>query len=621
MRQPRVLLASRYEITDSVPGDQASSCFFGIDTTAGRSVVVRLTAPPQSRWLAAARGASHRYLASVIDVVDSPDSQAFPPAATFTSGTQAIVAEALRGPSLREYIQTEPLGLDRAVAWTLRIAEGIRSLHSRGAAHGALSPHSILSAARGRAISPVITQLILPQLGTFASPERLSGEGPSPSDDLWALGVLLYFLVTGSLPYKGDSPAALLKSIQETEINHFSPMNGVFLRELEVIAMRLIAPQRRRRPASIDDVIDTLDRWERRSPMSNQPAAPVAVDRHPSKQAKLASWDVLVFDETQLPTNIEASLAAVEDARAAVYSQSVAASAEPRPMAMVSEGLTTRRPSNVTGQPARRRISSDAFSLRLRSRPRWAVLGILVAMVGAVVGAAVVSMVGNASSPARSLVKAVQQRVSPVPASSARVHERINPRKERESCIRAYYPNDAFATDPDLEFVCKNENLIDVTQQLNVLAVLISADAVDSGTPDAGGNSANQRPARPISSGGLVVTAGSATRIWQLGWYELLATAIVQRNCCREPPVVKTTLDEWLVPTVAGRGDEYRQPEHEVRRYIVRGTRLRRGYHVFDVAGPTHRILIQGCPNRCSKGRISTVSNPRCRNRRTPLLR
>jgi serine/threonine protein kinase len=547
MRQQRVLLASRYEIVNSVPGDAASSCFFGIDTTAGRSVVVRLTAPPQSRWLAAARGATHRYLASVIDVVDSPDIQAFPPTATFIAGTQAIVAEALRGPSLREHIQTEPLGLDRAVAWTLRIAEAIRSLHTRGAAHGAISPHSILSEARGRAISPVITQLLLPQLGTFASPERLLGEGPSPSDDLWAIGVLLYFLATGSLPYQGNSPTTLLKSIQETEINHFSAMTGTFLRELEVIVMRLISPQRRRRPASIDDVIDTLDRWERRSPMSIQSGAPAVVDRHPlNRAAKLAAWDEVVFDETQLPTNIEESLTAIEDARASVYAKSVAASAEQRPAsieqrqaAAVSEGFTTRRPSIVSVEPGRRRISSDSFSLRLRRRPRWGVLAVLVALIGGVVGAAVVSLVGNAGSPGRSLVRAVQQRVSSSPAVSARVREHINPRKEQESCIRSYYPTDAFATDPDLEFVCKNENLIDVTQQLNALAILISADTVDGGTPDGGSIVANQHPARPSNSGGLVVTAGTTTRTWQLGWYELLATAIVQRNCCRELPAVK----------------------------------------------------------------------------------
>ena len=323
MRQPRVLLASRYEIVVPVPGDHSLSCFFGIDTTAGRSIVVRLTAPPRSRWLAAARGASHRYLASVIDVVDAPNAEAFPSTPTFAKGTQAIVAEALRGSTLHKHIQHERLGLDRSVAWVLRVAEAIRCLHSRGAAHGAISPYSILADASGRAISPVVTQLLFPQLSAFASPERLTGEGPSLSDDLWAIGVLLYLLVTGALPYQGDSPTNLLKAIRQAQCTHFSTLSGPYLRELEVIVMRILAPQRRRRPALIDDVMDSLDRWERRSPMSIQPAAPAGLDHLTTNQsAKLAAWDEIVFDEAQLPNNFDASLATIEEARAANYSKS-----------------------------------------------------------------------------------------------------------------------------------------------------------------------------------------------------------------------------------------------------------------------------------------------------------
>ena len=85
----------------------------------------------------------------------------------------------------------------------------------------------------------------------------------------------------------------------------------------------------------------------------------------------------------------------------------------------------------------------------------------------------------------------------------------------------------------------QNEYLVDVTQQLNALAILISADSVDGGTLEAGSVGAGQHPARPASSGALVVTASSTTRTWQLGWYELLATGIIQRNCCHEPPAIK----------------------------------------------------------------------------------
>jgi hypothetical protein len=136
-------------------------------------------------------------------------------------------------------------------------------------------------------------------------------------------------------------------------------------------------------------------------------------------------------------------------------------------------------------------------------------------------------------------VTAAAQR-SPTPSEpSSLAHEHVSPRKELNACVRSYYPADAFATDPDLEFVCKSENLVEVVQRLNGLAVLVSADSIDGGMLDAGSIAASQHSARPVSSGALVVTAGSATRAWQLGWYELLATGIIQRNCCHEPPAIK----------------------------------------------------------------------------------
>ncbi len=550
MRSSRVLLASRYEIVTPISTAQPYRCYFGFDTTAGRSVVVRLTIPPQSRWLAASRGASHRHLASVIDVIDNPDPQAFPNWTEFAKGTVAVVAEALRGSCLNEYLQHDSLGLDRSVAWVLRVAEAVRCLHLRGAAHGALSTYSILVEARGRAIPPVATQLLVPQMGAFASPERLTGEGPSLSDDLWAIGVLLHLLVAGRLPFRGSSPDALLKAIDDTNALTFASATEPIVRELETVASRFLARQRRRRPASVDDVIDALDRWERRSSMVMQPAA--GVNRLSSNRVpKVADWDELTFDESEIPRNLDQLLASVEDARGASNARSASANTEVASAVPAATGYQTFGPSEATtasgvGQslrsslaPARQRLSSDAFSLRVRGRPRWGLLAVLVALVGAAVGAAVVSLVGNSTNPVSLLAKVARTRSLTPLSQSTQNREHITPRKQRAACIRSYFPLDAFATDPDLEFVCNNENLIDVTQQLNALAVLTSADKTGVGIPDAAANAANQHPPHPASSDELIVTASATTRTWQLGWYALLATGIIQRNCCREPPAIK----------------------------------------------------------------------------------
>jgi hypothetical protein len=551
MRQSRVLLASRYEVVTPTSNATPSRCFFGVDTTAGRSVVIRLTVPPQSRWFAAARGASHRYLAAVIDVLDNPDPKAFPGAPEFAPGTVAIVAEALRGVTLYEHLKRESVGLDRSVAWTLRIAEAVRGLHTRGAAHGALSTHSVAARAAGRAISPIVTQLLTPQIGAFAGPERLTGEGPSLSDDLWAIGVLLHVMVSGELPFRGASPGALLQSIQSASSTRLAGLSGPYVRELEGIVARFLAPQRRRRPSGIDDVIDVLDRWERRSPLPVQPALGAADRLTPSREARLADWDTLSFDDVEVPTNLETSLAAVEDARATKYATAAYSPEKSSPIqsspGFLSQGtipgLNQGLPASTEG--ARGRMNSESFSLRLRSRPRWGVLALLVALVGAGAGAAAVSVFGSISNTGRVIAKAVQSRSTPASAGSgSRTHEHVNPRKERDACVRSYFPTDAFATDPDLEFVCKSENLVDVTQQLNALAAALPVDGNDAGAA----NSMAAQRARPASSVELVVTPTTTTRTWQLSWYELLAIGIIQRNCCHEPPPIKLPATSGFCP-------------------------------------------------------------------------
>ena len=560
MRQPTGLLAERYEVITEVPKGLASSCYFAIDTTVGRAVVVRLIASSQAHGLIACRGVKHRHLASIIEIVEEPNSAAFPNEPS-TDRACAVIAEVFRGTSLRSLIRRERLGVDRSVAWVLRIAEALREIHSKGGAHGALSPFSILAKAHGRAISPVLSQLIVPPLALFTSPERLTGQGPSPSDDLWALGVLLYCLLTGTVPFLGDSPAELLKSIHETSRSELTLKAGPYMRDLEFAVRRWLAPARLRRPSTADDIIDVLDRWERHSPASAQPLTPIASDRKPPNvSASLAEGDVLVFDELEIAESYDAALATLQEERnlprTASYFESrdsvpsksqvpssirgSANSVAPIP----SIGLSS--PSSIAPDYTGRvqdPLAAEAFTERLRGRPRWRLLSIVVALIGAAVGAAVVSALGGSSNVVRTVARVVQQRTQSNASTThaAQSQERIHPSIARDQCIRSYFPIDAFGTESDLEFVCKNANLLDVAQRLNALAVAAPASPSDGGAQIARGNNASPRSTVPAAvSNELVVTPrGISARAWQLGWYELIATAMIQRSCCPEPPAIK----------------------------------------------------------------------------------
>ncbi len=557
MRQPTGLLAERYEVITEIPEGLTSSCYFGIDTAVGRAVVIRLVGSDRASWQFAALGAKHRHLASIIDIVDDPDPDAFPGSRPGGS-VRAMVAEVFRGTSLRSMIRRERLGVDRSVAWTLRIAEALKCLHVQGGSHGALSPFSILAQAHGRPISPVLTQLLVPPMALFTSPERLSGGGPSASDDLWALGVMLYCLLTGSVPFQGDTPGELLRSIQETSRAQLTLKLGPHMRELESAVRRWLAPARHRRPSNVDDVIETLDRWECRDPAAMQPLAPTANDKRTQNLiASLAEGDHLVFDDLQIPDSYDAALAAVQQERnlprtAHPFDNQESVS-EHTPIAGVTRPPLSQLPAaqSVATGPSivpserigRRSFNSESLALQGRRRPRWG-LFLLFIVLGAGVGAAVVSLIGGPSNVARSVAKAVQQHAFSGQASpnAQSEHGRVNPKLERDHCIRAYFPADAFGTQSDLEFVCKNENLVEVSQQLNALAVA----APDGGVPSTRSSAPTQPAAAPSASVKLIVKSGRVTaRTWQLGWYELVAASIIQRSCCREPPAIK-------LPTTTG---------------------------------------------------------------------
>src|SRR5260221_8811566 len=134
--------------------------------------------------------------------------------------------EFVEGKTLRHVIDEEgPLKVERFVDIALQIADGLAAVHEKNILHRDIKSENILLTPRGQA---KITDCGLAifrdskgmtetgtMVGTIAymSPEQLRGEPLDNRSDVYSLGVMLYEMLSGKLPFRGEHPAALMYSI------------------------------------------------------------------------------------------------------------------------------------------------------------------------------------------------------------------------------------------------------------------------------------------------------------------------------------------------------------------------------------------------------------------------
>ena len=166
-----------------------------------------------------AASVSHPNLAAVYDVGE-------------TGGIPYLVQEYVDGPTLEDLSRAGPLPPAAAATWAMQAAEGLAAVHAAGFIHRDVKPANLVVGREGRLRvldfglatlqqrettsigRPALTQAGL-VLGTaeYMSPEQATGEPLSPASDVWALGVVLYELLSGRRPFEGKTPVDTLHAV------------------------------------------------------------------------------------------------------------------------------------------------------------------------------------------------------------------------------------------------------------------------------------------------------------------------------------------------------------------------------------------------------------------------
>jgi hypothetical protein len=521
MADPRALVAGRYAFAGSLKNSQTVERWIGVESDTGRRVVLLAVDASRLITLDAARGVKHRHLTGVIDVVREVDASSLPSGRALPPGFGVAVAEFVPGKTLHGELLQGGMNPSKAVAWILRLADALQALHAAGAVHGALSPRSVIAVPEGRAIAPVLSQLVAPGIGAFCPPERLKGSAETSPDDVWALHATLYAALTRQAPFNAPSRDALLKQMLSGRPKPLSAF-GIDEPALQEIVDRGLAYEKRVRVTELAELLQTLDGWER-DPRAMPPKRQVPPRPAPRSLMDIVGAtglgkdrdDGIVIDGSTLPDDEGSELnpkPLVQATAASVAPPRDALGSVPN---LLAAGVATPPRTVAPGAPLQKRLSINPFE---RKRSVWPLV-LIAALAGG--GGVYLAVAPDAAPP-----KVVAEAVAPLPQPKPPQPERpkLSPGEARDSCVASYFDPGSFSAAQSFSFVCEDGDFRDAASRLQQLARPVARSA------DAG-------PAIAVDVG----VHGSG-----LDWYELPATAIIRKSCCDgATPIVLPETPGW----------------------------------------------------------------------------
>src|SRR5579884_3768120 len=263
------LIDGRYKVLSRLGAGGMADVYLAEDEQLGRKVALKLLHRRFSedpgfverfrREAQAAAGLQHPNVVSVYD------RGAY-------DGTYYIAMEYLPGRSLKQLIRAEaPLDPIRAIDITLQILKAARFAHRRGVIHRDLKPHNVIvddsdnakvtdfGIARAGASDMTETGSIM---GTaqYLSPEQAQGHAVSETSDLYSVGVILYELLTGKVPFDADSAVTIaLKHLSEPPTAP-TQLNPAIPPALEEVVLWTLNKNPADRPKNADELIAALER-------------------------------------------------------------------------------------------------------------------------------------------------------------------------------------------------------------------------------------------------------------------------------------------------------------------------------------------------------------------------
>jgi serine/threonine-protein kinase len=270
------LFDGRYRILRKLGSGGMANVYLAEDEDLGRRVAIKILNDRYAndelfieRFRREAKSAAALSHPNIVSIYDRGEAE----------GTYYIAMEVIEGRSLKELILTRgPLPIGQAIAFTFEILDALRFAHRHGIIHRDVKPHNILIGGErlkvtdfgiARAGASQMTEAgSIMGTAQYLSPEQARGAPVTASSDLYSVGIVLYEMLTGKVPFSGDSAIEIaMKHLNElpkppSKIRHEIP------EDLDHVVLRALAKAPEDRYQTAEEFAEDLHRVEAGLPLA-----------------------------------------------------------------------------------------------------------------------------------------------------------------------------------------------------------------------------------------------------------------------------------------------------------------------------------------------------------------
>jgi serine/threonine protein kinase/Tfp pilus assembly protein PilF len=280
---------SHYKILEKLDSGGMGIVYKAQDLKLDRFVALKFLPPhlttseeEKQRFIHEAKAASalqHNNICAIHEIDETDDDQIF------------ICMDYYEGETLDKKIKDKPFPIDEAIDIAIQIAQGLAIAHEKEIVHRDIKPANIMLTKKGVVkildfgLAKLSTQTKLTKesttLGTisYMSPEQAKGEEVDYRTDVWSLGVIIYEMLTGQLPFKGEYEPAVIYSIINDKQEPVTGLRTGVSMELERFINKCLQKNQAERYQHVDELIVDLQGFKKESETTSIP-----FDKEPTKK-------------------------------------------------------------------------------------------------------------------------------------------------------------------------------------------------------------------------------------------------------------------------------------------------------------------------------------------------